>query len=277
MSQLIYFGGSSGGGPENEDTDYEFVGFTASDWGHVSLGSAGSANTKGTAVQVTAATANDWAGFDLIVFNNNNVRSLIDISIAGNDFTAPAVPNLYMRPSAPGAGDGRCEAFIPLNVPAASNIYARIQNPSTGVATPIAIRGRKRSPKSAPCFNAMDALVAGSTTRAGVSVAMVNAVAWTELVANTGEDYGALLAIVGEESAITANKRGGLRLAIGAPGSEVEFWRQTWRAATGNPLIRSDGYRLIEKAIPAGSRISACVITDTPNSDTASVGLWGFR
>lgn len=276
MSQLTYFGGA-GGSPLNEDTDYEFVAFGVQDQGGVSLGSAGVTNTKGTPVQVTAATADDWAGFDLIVFSNLNVRSLIDISISGNSFATPAVPNLYMRPSAGGAGDGRCEAYIPLNVPAASDIYARIQNPSTGVNTPVAIRGRKRSAKSPPCFDVMEALVSGSTTHAGATVSMTNSVVWTEIVASTSQTYGALLTILGEESSITANKKGGLRLAVGSSGSEVEFWRQTWRAATGNPLIRSDGYRLIEKTIPAGSRISACVITDMPNSDTASVGLWGFR
>lgn len=277
MSQLIYFGGAGGGSPLNEDTDYEFVAFGVQDQGGVSLGSAGVTNTKGTPVQLTAATADEWAGFDLLVFDNSNVRSLIDISISGNSFATPAVPNLYMRPSAAGAGSGRAEVYIPLKVPAASDIYARIQNPSTGVWTPVAIRGRKRSAKSPPCFDVMEALVSGSTTHAGATVSMTNSVVWTEIVASTSQTYGALLTILGEESSITANKKGGLRLAVGPSGSEVEFWRQTWRAATGNPLIRSDGYRLIEKTIPAGSRISACVITETPNSDTASVGLWGFR
>lgn len=272
-----FFPSTSGGTPiANENTAYEFVGWGSMDQG-TALGSAGVSGTKGTAVQLSAGTSNDWAGFTLWVAENGNRRCLIDISLDGG--TTWAVENVFVRPGAAGTSGGWISIPIHVNVPASSTIHARVQNASTGASTPVALVGKVRTSNSRPLYSSMKSLTADTTsgtdaTRAGPIVNIVDSLAWTEVLATMpsgGAD--ALMAVVGEGASYAANKRGALRLGVGGVGAEVEFYRQPWSTGTGNPLLKTTSYTLIEKNFTAGQRIAACLMSDE-TADSAYVGIY---
>lgn len=272
-----FFPSASGGAPiANENTSYELVGWGSTDQG-TTLVSAGASGTKGTAVQLSAGTSNDWAGFMLWIAENGNQRCLIDISL--DNQATWAVENIYARPGAAGTSGGWISVPVPVNVPAGSTIHARVQNAATGVSTPVALVGKVRTSNSRPLYSSLKSLTADTTagttaTRAGPTVNIVNSLAWTEVLASIpsgGAD--ALMAVVGEGASYAANKRGALRLGVGVDPSEVEFYRQPWSTGTGNPLLKTTSYTLIEKNFTAGQRIAACLMSDT-TADSAYVGIY---
>ncbi|MDQ4421480.1 hypothetical protein OOT33_13715 [Sphingobium sp. DEHP117] len=100
--------------------------------------------------------------------------------------------------------------------------------------------------------------------------------AWTELIASTAADYGAIMTSACNDSVPATAQRSVLCLATGAAGSEVEFYRTILNVITSSPYLASAVPPVIRKSIPAGSRLSARIIAPTPNADTFRVGLWGF-
>lgn len=271
MSQWIPF--SSGGGSiSNLDTSYEQVGFGAGDGTTITTAAA---NTKGSYVQLSASTSNDWAGFwmSLGPASASGTRYLFDVSFDGG--STVALPNFFVQPGANLSGQGPL-VFVPLNVPAGSDVRVRAQA-STGTNTfRMGIMGAIRTSQSRPMFNTCTAINAADTaaTYAGsISIPLTNA--WTEINASTSGTYGGIMGSFTANNA-TAAQAVSIAVGVGASSSEVELFRVLSGYNTSSPALRGAIMPLIEHSIASSSRIAARCYGPTPNSDVILGQLFGF-
>lgn len=274
MSQWISFASGSSS-PVNPDNSFEALGYAGTGALTVVTGNA-TANTKGSYASL-GTTSNDWAGFWLIFgqASNASARLMFDVAIG----TTVIAPNVYAEPGAAGNAANAFSVFIPINVPASSNIQVRSQSSSGATTTGVAVRGVIRNANSPPCFNTMTALTADTTnTRAStVSTGFASSATWTEQIASTAATYGAMLMIPGRSTVDpTVNQDVTYLLATGAASSEVEFWRQTASSKGASVYYQSNDITLIEHSVTSGSRISASPMAVTPGTMTVCLGLYGF-
>lgn len=272
MSQWIPF--SSGGGSiTNLNTTYEQVGLGSGDGTVITTAAA---NTKGSYVQLTASTINNWAGFWLSLgpASASGTRYLLDISFDGG--TTVAVPNLFIQPGAILSGQGPM-FFVPLNVPSGSDFRVRAQA-STGTNTfRMAVLGVVRTSASRPLFNACTALNAADTTSTypgAISIPLTDA--WTEITASTAGTYGALLSIHAASGNATTPQTVGIAIGTGAAASEVEMIRWICGYNSSSPALRGATSVLVETSVAAGTRVAARCYGSTPNSDAILGQIFGF-
>jgi hypothetical protein len=275
-----YLNFASGVSIANQDTDYELIGFGSG--AGTNINSGGTNHSKGSYVQLAAGgtagvTVNDVAGLYLYIFvsSSGGVRFLVDISINGG--SSALVTDLYAQPgtNTPGAG---VPIYLPLNIPAGSDVQIRTQASTNNTTCNFAIIGVKRSAQSRPCFGNCEHIIAPDTTNtrpSGTNVPLSNA--WTQLNASTSRSYGALLGVMGDNGTnpATAQPISGA-IGVGASSAEVEIGR--WMATqltTAPNLVR--GYSpLFEKAVASGSRISARAYGATAGSDNLRFQVLGF-
>lgn len=273
MSHWISFASGGGTTIQNPDITYEQVGFGSGD-GTVITGT--SVNTKGSYVQLTASTSNNWSGFYLSVASSSSgtARFLMDISLDGG--STIAVPNLFIQPGAI-LGGQTGPIYIPLNVASGANIQIRTQTGTTNASFRAAIIGAITNSQSRPCFSTCTALTSAdtATTLPGtIDIPLDNT--WEEVVASTSTTYGAIQAFYGAAVNPGTAQTVGVALGVGAASSEVELIRTIIGLNSSSPPLRGGGGPLVEHSIPSGSRLSARCYGPTPASDNIRAQLFGF-
>lgn len=274
MSQWISFVSSGGGSIANLDTTYEMIGFDTGAGSTVTTGAG--TNTKGTYVQLSAATANNWSGF-YVTYSSAGAASqrfLADVSFDGG--TTANVPNLYLEPGSPLYGLSG-PIYIPMLVSAGSDVRVRVQCGSTGGNLRVAIIGVVRTSQSRPCFTTCVNINAADTagTRAGsIDIPLTNA--WTEVAASTANTYGAIMTVFGSSTVMATAQAVGLAMGTGAAASEVERMRVLGGTGTSSPNLRGGSFPLLESSISSGTRLSARGFAATPGSDVLRVQMLGF-
>lgn len=269
-------GGGGSSSPTNPNYTFEYAGFDSAAAGStVGDGqgrstTAGSANVKGTAVQLLASTASAWTGLIVIATAPSTTgRYLIDVSYNGGG--AWQVQNLFLQSQSEGLSQ---QWRLPIIVPQGSDIRVRQQS-SLGSATlrivVVGLVGASNAPGFTNCTNL---LADEANTRSSTVGVTENDANWTTLIASTAQTYGAFL------SSVTANSISGahqqtVSLATGADPAEVEFARYLSSVATGTPGAPRDNSYLIERSVASGQRISV-KLASASGSDTSYVGLIGF-
>jgi hypothetical protein len=224
------------------------------------LTAAGSANTKGTAVQLIAATEFD-ASWILVQLSNvsSTASYLVDILI-GAATEQVIIPNLYAI-SKPG---GNASPYLfPLFVPKGSRLSARCQA-STASATIeiniVLVAGTMIAGGSAPSWVTEYGAVAlsiGTNIDPG-AVADTDS-AWVEITAATTMPHN-WLAIAARFSDIilAASTKWRLNIGIGAATEQVLIPDLHFSAETGND-VPANSVAFLPVFIPAGSRLTAKV------------------
>lgn len=252
--------------PANPDIAYEPLGY-GTDGALTPVVAGASVSVKGSYVTI-GTTVNAWAGFYLEVSQvTASARYALDIRAGG---TTIIVPDFYVE------GAGNTRVFIPLQVAAGTLLEARSQCTNASSTMRIAVSGRIAAANIPPAFTTMTALTTFDTGTRPSTTAVPTAatIAWTQLVASTAAAYGALLIQVGQGTIPATQQQATAYIAIGGAGSEVQIARMAAFAQTSSPsFVRA--YRLIEKAIAAGTRLSAAMLA--PAADNGPrVSIHGF-
>lgn len=280
MSGYLPFG--VGGAPANIDTTYEGIGFGAT--GGPTALAGGAANTKAASfTTLSASLANDIAGFWLFmsISSGSSSRSLLDIATGAADAEVVKVPDVFGLMNV--VGSGAAVMFMPLNLSAGERVSARVQGNGVGGAASVALLGEVRTANHPPLWDNCELLAAAdnANTRAGsISVPAVGVVntGWATL-GTTARPYGAVLAnLAGGASNPATAQSMSLRLGLGGSGAGDATWFAStpWNVNTANPAVPRFPGIPIYKAIPAGIRVAAEILCDTPGSDGYFPQLFGF-
>lgn len=273
MSGFFPFGSGGANVVVNpQDVTHEPLGYGAD--GSMTVLTSGTSNVKGAYANL-GVTAAAWCGFwiEVGISSTSSIRSLMDISIDGG--STIAVADLYTSISTTGTH----RIYIPLQVPAGRTVSARIQANTGSITIRAAVLGRVTGSNTPPGFGTCTRLVTADTAATrppATNVALQSSLAtWTQLLAATAADYGALLLSFGEATTNATAQQIAALIAIGASGSEVEWTRAAgFNGTTAGNLSRINN--LVTKLIPSGSRIAAAALGATPGTDAIRVGLHGF-
>ncbi|MCW5761388.1 MAG: hypothetical protein KIS90_16580 [Phenylobacterium sp.] len=248
-----------GGGVLNPDVAVEWQGQGADGLGTVVLGG-GSGNGEGSYTPIGSAIAHDWSGYRLYVHTANSAGQRLLLTISHDGGSTAKVANLYVQPTNSARG---VVLDLPLKVAAGSAVSVKVRNSVGGGSVKVIIEGRIANAATPPGYQTATQLLAVDTsaTRAATSggggcVAVASGVSWTPVVASTGTAYGAFLLSVSDNGSIGAPQDLRLRLGLGASGSEVEIGGIAASSVGSGALLSRANLPLVERAAPAGSRLS---------------------
>lgn len=243
-----------------------------------------SANTKGSWVQLVAATS-QASGWVIPVINRGNAatRYLVDIGIgsAGNEVVL--IPNLPYQSNSSSSPNGSAFPF-PLWLPAGVRVAARAQcglsSSRTVVASLLGVAG-----PDLDGISGMQVEAAGPTTADSGLVTIDpggsanTKSAYAELIASTAFRYRWVnLAFCGDaQSRNTAGINWLVDIAIGGSGSEIDVVSNFHVATAETNDLPSPICVPLPLTVPAGSRLSArvqCSVT-TASERLLDVGVFG--
>ncbi len=263
-------GGSSQ--PANPNITFEDIGFT-SNGALTSVTAAGSTNTKGSYATIGTPSAN-CSGFWLHLGISPTIahRFLMDLRVNSSTII---LPDYYLQ-----ANNGmHARQFIPLKLTASQLVEARVQCSAASGTVTMAMSCVQASMSLAPGFDAATDLntLSGNTLADDTNVPLQSTVSsYTQLVASTGANYGALLVAVSHNNTNLVTAQGAtVIIATGGSGSEVPIARFALHNNTGATGVLAVNHT-IQKAIASGTRLSAAVLANTPGTDNVRVGLWGL-
>ncbi len=226
---------------------------------------AGSANTKGAWIQLTASTTADSC-FMLVTIYFNETTSVttemvLDIGVGAGGSEQVVVANLFTIGRYP-----RIYGF-PISIPAGTRVAARSQSTVAGDTTIGAGVTLFDGDFGFEGIAGVDCLSFVSAATHGTAV---NG-AFSQLIASTARDYCGLFAATDDQG--SAGTIGQFDIAVGAGGSEVIIvpgWLNAEiTGLTGNPTP------VIPLSIPAGSRLSA-KYTASAGGNTMGLLLYGL-
>lgn len=266
---------SAAASPTNPNYTLEVGGISSS--GVLTSFTSGAANTAGSYGTLIASTAAAWAGFFLIPGSaaTSTTRFMINIRIGGSTVI---LPDFYVRP----ATSVIDEIFIPLQVPVGSLVEANVRCSSATTAMGLGIQGIPASGAPFLGFTQATALNADTTntrpSATDVPFASAAPSPFTQLVASTAAQYGALLAVLDGNATSPATTQDifGV-LATGASGSETQFaGRIPGRSSISSATVARTPHHLFERVVASGSRLSGTILCNTPGTDNGRIGLYGF-
>jgi hypothetical protein len=251
------------------------------------LTASGSTHTMGSWAQLDGSGGTPIAAECLMLQTYSNSAAtdmLFDVGIdAGGGSVRILAQNLmltgFMRRTTAQCSD---EVALPLHVPRGSVLVARMQAGTASATCSMKFRiGQNVGgvPGFARCFP----LTATANSR-GVAVdagGTANTKVRTQLVASTSERALALMALIGPNADIACSLDAVLRLDLetGASGSELIIWPDVILSRdTRADIPRATVLPVIAYALPASSRLSASLLSDTTTTGdrTIDLVLYGF-
>ena len=244
--------------------------------------SSGSANTKGSYVEILASSKFDASGvyltFEKPTSGSQDV--LFDLAVGAAASEQDIVSNLYMGLRANGGGG----IFFPILIPAGSRITGRCQ--SEGSSRTVFITGQlvgKAFSNVSP-FGRVTTYGANTADSGGVQIdpgGVANTEgSYVEIVASTANPIRQLIIVVGVSgNGALANVSMQVDLAIGAAGSEQNIFDDYMiRGLSSSDEFRPAHGAPLSVSIPASTRLSAraqCDITEATDRlfDIAIYGL----
>lgn len=274
-------GGGGGGQARNPRRTYETISFGVDTIGagrNVQNGTGSNSKTPNF-VQL-GPTVSAWCALVLTLQVSANTRYLIDLSTDG--VNANLVANLLFTASSAGT----YEILLPIRVPAATTLFAKVQATSASQTVNIAIVGTVANAFDPPGFSSMVNIVGpevintrGSTTL-NITSAGGTPGAWAVIADPTTAAYGAIMFVPTEGA--TQPATGGSVIfdigvaAAGAAGSEAVLYSHRVNVSASAPSCTRAGSPPIMAAIPAASRLSVRV-RDPNNAGYAYRGaVYGF-
>lgn len=279
MSWPTKFDGSKAAG-------YGFAGGTNS-WSTI-VATSGTANTKGSWVELCAATPFDARAI-LVTINylETGINHLVDIGVGAAAAEVVLIPNLHAIAQTNGKWAMSRLILVPISIPAGTRIAARAQSTQTGdtdVGVSIALLGGGYMQSFA---GVEDVGTLSSGDSAAVLVDPGGSAntkgSWTQLKAATERAGRALLVRAGNASAygtFISAYHWRLDIAVGASSSEQIVVPDL---AFSSPAVGGRTYSLshyvtppLPIAVPAGTRIAARLQCDGTDANLRKVHISGY-
>lgn len=230
--------------------------------------SRGTANAKGSYVQVVASTAFAYDALLVQIFQDSASGGaqcfLLDISIGGAGSEVVVVPNLLLD-SMRNTGTADVSLYIPLQIPAGSRIAARCQE-AGGAGTRNAcvqvtgVAGGWNNIR--PCAGSVIAYGVDTGTTNGTLVdqgASANTFgSWAQLTSGTSQDHRWLGLCLGfdKQTVAPSQANGELEIGIGSAGSEVAIAKHSFAVQSFATAVRPSCLGIFVQ-IPTGTRLAA--------------------
>jgi len=277
MSAFVSFASSAAA--TNPNITYETLGWDTGTADAQTVTASGSVNTKGSYSSI-GTTASAWAAFWLRVLTSSSsgARFLLDLSFDGSTVK---VPNIYLPPPGTTGGSRVMNILLPLQVPASTNLRARVSSSTASAAVEVTAIGMLASSTGiAPGFANAAALVAAdeANTRPGSTSinATTGATTWTEIEDSTTDAASALLFQLGHIATPSVIQQVRATLATGAALSETAIGWLDSMASTGNPVMTGPPV-LIQQTVGASTRLSVNVQAASAGApDTFTAGVIRF-
>jgi hypothetical protein len=233
--------------------------------GNVGTGSATatantSAHTKGAWIELVASTSGAASALLIRIENirasNVDTATLVDIGVGASGSEVAVVPNIAAGQAGSMNNDLRSGLFffVPVQIPSASRIAARIQSLVTGGKTAVVTVFAMTWGNPSLLPTAVDSLGTSTATSQGT---VGSAAAWTEIVASTSTAYRAISPLVCGATATQNTAVRNISFAVGASGSETAICRHAYVVTTNETI---DGpittHPVIAGPFPAGTRFS---------------------
>lgn len=236
--------------------------------------SSATTNTKGTWLQLIAATPYD---FELLVLGTKapGANSFsIDIGIGGAGSEVVLIPDWMV-----GTGDQAAAHRVqfPVHIPAGTRISARCQSSASSGDLEITVQGFAGNAQG---YAGVDCIGFVAATTAGLAVDLAGGTrflfgSYTELIHTTTKDYAGVMLMMNGASGGGINQSWLWCLAIGASGSEVEIISNVWMNMDNGAGLAF--YPFVPLKIPAGTRLSIRQMHEgTSPSTSPTYTLYGF-
>ena len=252
--------------------------------------SAASANTYGTWTQIHAGLTYASDYFTLMLSNNftaaTTQNAYVDIGIgASSGAVMPIVQKLCGSHAAPGFGK---HYFLPIRIPAGQAVWARHQNTvaSKNISVLFNTYGANMNPYCFPTFSRAVAIGAVTASTTGTAITPGNAAegAWTQIVASSTEDYGALMVsgMFNVDTTMTLNLVTAFDMGIGASGQEETIGENLLIQMPAGQAATANDERVVSISyptyvgVPAGQRLCLRASGSTTADASNSAIILGF-
>ena len=219
-----------------------------------------SAHTKGAWTELIASTS---AAADLlqvaiqgVAQANTNTATLIDIGIGASGSETAIVSNVAIGGAAAfSVNDERSFRFsVPVYIPSGSRVSARIQSVVTsGKTAQVSIR-LGAGPN--PAGTSTSTTTLGTSTATSAGTALPSGTAWTQFVASTAAQYGAITILPSVSNVSMTTGARAIELGTGASGAEV-------------PIVQCEFCTSTSEAV--GVVYTQLAVDDVPSSTQLSV------
>lgn len=240
-------------------TGRETIGAVAGVSGGTQISST-AANTKGTWVELTPATAAQASWIEVMIGSTATIgRYLVDIGIGAAGSEAVLLPNLHFE-NRQASIEGQAVYRFPVAIPAGSRVSARIQTSATTSNIRVSAilstgdPGALTAPGTVLAYGANTGDSGLTLVTAPLSVNTESA--WVELTAATSAAARWVVLAFGSDLALSTGHRFLVDLATGAGGSEVPILSDLMiivGAESDEPNPRQYAFPVV---VPSGTRLA---------------------
>lgn len=238
-------------------------------------------NTKGTVVELIAATAYESGGIYLTAHSNTSAASILCDILIGAATESVLIPNvLFCRTNQIHI----MSAYFPIRVPKGSRISARTQSNVSGALLYVLAQMIPTGPRMPPPFNRVTAYGVSTTTSLGTAVDAGGTAdtkgAFTELVASTTNPIRGAVVAIGPDTDVTtaALCYFSLDVGVGAATEDVVIPDMTIVRETASDQPKPSHFGPYPVIAPAASRITArtqCSV-NTAGDRVIQVAVYGL-
>lgn len=223
-------------------------------------------NTKGSWTEITSSLAEDADGIILNVLVNQNGGEdyLMDIAVGAAGAEKVIIPDLLMCVGSSIAYRGRCDAYIPIPIPAGTRISARCQSSFASGTAQVALHFTRGGFFADSRLRKMVAFGTDASDSGGTSVdpgATANTKgAWTQIISTTDIHPArqVLVALGNNQDSVRANATWLIDVAIGASGAEkVIIPNLLANSGSSGDQVRPSFHGPFPISLPSGIRLSA--------------------
>lgn len=270
--------------PHAPNSRTENQGKTAATSRGTTITAGGSADTKGTWVNLGAATSFAYETIMVCMTRPNASDIVIDIGISDGSNRWVLAADLRFA-ALRVVSEPTCQIVVPVHVPSGAQLSARCASSVGGAACDVLVIGSSSGLGGAPGFSRCVALFTFSTAR-GVAIdpgAAANTKgAWAQITASCPNDIGAMFGLIGHNGDVARAAAAAMLLdiGIGAAASEFVLYPNAslkWSTVTDGPT-NCPRIPVFACNVPATTRIAAraqCSIT-TAGDRTVDLALYGL-
>lgn len=243
-----------------------------------------SVNTMGSWTAVGSTTTRD-ASLLVVCFivnmNTANANGCINIGIGAGGSQIAIASNLMV-----GGGNSATYwpvyFYLPLSIPAGSQLWMQSQGSNTGFGGQIQFQLYDSSFTSSESFASVDSIGFVSSTTRGTTIDPGGSTSakgsFAPLTSSTTADYGAIAFVVDSLVGTTeAGYRNNIDIAIGGSGSETVIIADVLNGPFGSGYAgAAPWYGPIAMTIPAGTRLSARAVSERTATPARTFGLTAY-
>lgn len=247
---------------DREGPAFQFMPAAKTISSYVNVTASASANTKGSWVELVAATTAPATWLVLSFYQVTNPSAvdsstLMDIGFGAGGAEVVRLANVPVGYLGTSTANARTIA-VPLYVPVGTRIAARVQSATGSRVTGVSAEVFASRDLMAP--TTIDTIGANTTSSVGVTLATSSA--WTEIVAATTQPYRMLifLASPGGTSGVGSDTGVAIAGGVGASGSETQL--TTWTVQTSSSEVMNvqsswfSNLGIATGHFPAGTRVA---------------------